>query len=282
MNLFCFVNDYMHNVMLYNLIATGVNVLTSTSINKASFDGKQVVLNLDNGQSLKSDYVVVAVGLDPNTELAQTSELEVDETIGGFRVNAELEARSNLWIAGDAASFYDVKLGRRRVEHHDHAVVSGRLAGENMTGAHKPYWHQSMFWSDLGPEIGYEAIGIVDSSLPTVAVFAKATAKDSPKAVVEETGESDRSLTEEKAKSQAAPSQQERVISSKDPPQEGDEYGKGIIFYLRNDIVVGILLWNVFNRMPIARRIISEGRAFEDLNEVAKLFNLYGGIPDDD
>jgi hypothetical protein len=28
-----------------------------------------------------------------------------------------------------------VKLGRRRVEHHDHAVVSGRLAGENMTGA---------------------------------------------------------------------------------------------------------------------------------------------------
>ena len=24
----------------------------------------------------------------------------------------------------------------RRVEHHDHAVVSGRLAGENMTGIH--------------------------------------------------------------------------------------------------------------------------------------------------
>lgn len=49
--------------------------------------------------------------------------------------------------AGDASCFYDIKLGRRRVEHHDHAVVSGRLAGENMTGASKPYWHQSMFWS---------------------------------------------------------------------------------------------------------------------------------------
>ena len=43
--------------------------------------------------------------------------------------------------------FYDCKLGRRRVEHHDHAVVSGRLAGENMTGAQKSYVHQSMFWS---------------------------------------------------------------------------------------------------------------------------------------
>ena len=30
-----------------------------------------------------------------------------------------------------------MKLGRRRVEHHDHAIVSGRLAGENMTGAGK-------------------------------------------------------------------------------------------------------------------------------------------------
>ena len=42
------------------------------------------------------------------------------------RVNAELEARTNLYAAGDAACFYDVSLGRRRVEHHDHAVVSGQ------------------------------------------------------------------------------------------------------------------------------------------------------------
>ena len=80
--------------------------------------------------------------------------------------------------AGDAACFYDVKLGRRRVEHHDHAVVSGRLDGENMTGSGKPYWHQSMFWSDLGPEVGYEAIGVDDSDLPTVSVFAKASEAD--------------------------------------------------------------------------------------------------------
>ena len=34
-----------------------------------------------------------------------------------------------------------------------------------------------MFWSDLGPDVGYEAIGVVDASLPTVGVFAKATAQ---------------------------------------------------------------------------------------------------------
>merc|ERR1712154_34894 len=110
-----------------------------------------------------------------------------------------VEAVPNVFVAGDAASFDDPALGRRRVEHHDHAVVSGRLAGENMTGAKKEYTHQSMFWSDLGPSVGYEAIGVVDSKLPTVGVFAKATPKDTPKAVVTETDEGIRSVTEDKA-----------------------------------------------------------------------------------
>lgn len=37
-----------------------------------------------------------------------------------------------------------------------------------------------MFWSDLGPDVGYEAIGIIDSSLPTVGVFAKGNAINNP------------------------------------------------------------------------------------------------------
>ena len=206
----------------------------------------------------------------------------MDDVFGGYRVNAELEARSNLWVAGDAACFFDVKLGRRRVEHHDHAVVSGRLAGENMTGARKPYWHQSMFWSDLGPDVGYEAIGIVDSSLPTVGVFAKATQADTPQAVVEATGESLRSETEQNAPAEAVV--QAQAVSHKPvpslsdlrDPKPGEDYGKGVIFYLRNDTVVGILLWNVFNKMPVARRVLKEGNKFDDLSEVAKLFNIHG------
>ena len=60
------------------------------------------------------------------------------------------------------------------MEHHDQAVVSGRLAGENMSSTKKsPYKHQSMLWSDLGPDIGYEAIGLISSEFPTVGVYAK-------------------------------------------------------------------------------------------------------------
>ena len=42
-----------------------------------------------------------------------------------------------------------------------------------MTGKRKAYSHQSMFWSDIGPNIGFEAMGLVDSRLKSVSVFAE-------------------------------------------------------------------------------------------------------------
>ena len=60
---------------------------------------------------LKVDYVVPAVGLEPNVDLAKTSDLEVDEELGGFLVNAELEARTNVWVV--RTSVLTNTLGRR-------------------------------------------------------------------------------------------------------------------------------------------------------------------------
>ena len=111
-----------------------------------------------------------------------------------------------------------------------------------------------MFWSDLGPDVGYEAIGLVDSKLPTVGIFATATDKDTPKGIVSKTDESLRSESEAKV---APPENITTGVHEKvkiPPPQEN--YGKGVIFYLNNDIVVGILMWNVFNKMSIARKVI--------------------------
>lgn len=42
--------------------------------------------------------MVVAVGLEPNVDLAFSSDLEIHDQLGGFLVNAELEARSNVWV----------------------------------------------------------------------------------------------------------------------------------------------------------------------------------------
>ncbi|XP_077165299.1 apoptosis-inducing factor 1, mitochondrial [Paroedura picta] len=266
--------EYLSNWTTNKVRREGVNVMPNAVVKSVSVSENRLLIKLKDGRKVETDHIVAAVGLEPNVELAKSAGLEVDSDFGGFRVNAELQARSNIWVAGDAACFYDIKLGRRRVEHHDHAVVSGRLAGENMTGAAKPYWHQSMFWSDLGPEVGYEAIGLVDSSLPTVGVFAKATAKDTPKSATEQSGTGIRSESETEMEAS------ELKVSAASPnslqvPQQGEDYGKGVVFYLRDKVVVGIVLWNIFNRMPIARKIIKDGEEHADLNEVAKLFNIH-------
>ncbi|XP_034406176.1 apoptosis-inducing factor 1, mitochondrial isoform X4 [Cyclopterus lumpus] len=264
--------EYLSNWTTEKVKKEGVKVISEALVKSVVCKDEKLEIQLKDGRLVKTDHIVAAVGLEPNVDLAKSAGLEVDSDFGGFRVNAELQARSNIWVAGDAACFYDIRLGRRRVEHHDHAVVSGRLAGENMTGANKPYWHQSMFWSDLGPDVGYEAIGIVDSSLPTVGVFAKATSKDTPKAATEKSGTGIRSEseTEDTAVSPvASPTPAPPAVLQK------DEYGKGVIFYLRDKVVVGIILWNVFNRMPVARKIIKDGEQHVDLNEVAKLFNIH-------
>lgn len=44
-------------------------------------------------------------------------------------------------------------------------------------------------------------------------------------------------------------------INSVQKPTKHENFEKGVVFYLRDDVVVGIVLWNIFNRMSIARRV---------------------------
>ncbi|XP_063297022.1 apoptosis-inducing factor 1, mitochondrial-like [Pelobates fuscus] len=268
--------EYLSHWTAEKVRGEGVNVMSNAVVTFVSYQNGKLKISLKDGRQVQTDHIVAAVGLEPNMELAKSASLELDGEFGGYRVNVELQARNSVWEAVDADCFYDIKLVRRRVEHHDHAVVSGRLAGENMTGAAKPYWHQSMFWSDLGPDVGYEAIGIVDSSLSTVCVFTRATEKDTPKSAAELSGTGNRSESDTReifqTENTASP-----VLPQSSPPstQQRETYGKGGVFYLRDNIVVGILLWNIFNRMPIARKIIKDGEEHSVLNEGTELFNIH-------
>jgi NADPH-dependent 2,4-dienoyl-CoA reductase/sulfur reductase-like enzyme len=79
-----------------------------------------------------------------------------------------VEGREDVFAAGDVASFPSAALGRRlRVEHEDHAKSHGRAVGANMAGAGAPYAYLPFFYSDMF-DLGYEAVGEVDSRLATV------------------------------------------------------------------------------------------------------------------
>ena len=86
--------------------------------------------------------------------------------------------RDDVFAAGDVARFPASRCSATsvRVEHEDHAKSHGTAVGANMAGADEPYDHLPFFYSDLF-DLGYEAVGEVDSRLTTVEEWAEPNRK---------------------------------------------------------------------------------------------------------
>jgi 3-phenylpropionate/trans-cinnamate dioxygenase ferredoxin reductase subunit len=111
--------------------------------------------------------VVAGLGIEPSTELADATGLPVDNGIV-VDTHGRVEGCDDVFAAGDVAQFPIPALGTvTRVEHEDHARSHGKAVGANMAGADTPYDHLPFFYSDLF-DLGYEAVGEVDSRLETV------------------------------------------------------------------------------------------------------------------
>jgi NADPH-dependent 2,4-dienoyl-CoA reductase/sulfur reductase-like enzyme len=141
----------------------GVEILTEETV--ASAGAREV--KTSSGRTLEADVVVAGLGIEPTTELAEAAGITVDDGIVVDEYGA-VEGHEEVFAAGDVASFPAAALGRRfRVEHEDHAKTHGKIVGANMAGAGIPYDHVPFFYSDMF-DLGYEAVGDVDSRLATV------------------------------------------------------------------------------------------------------------------
>jgi 3-phenylpropionate/trans-cinnamate dioxygenase ferredoxin reductase component len=189
----------------------GIELLAGEKIIGLEARGNQRVLKTSTHQEIVVDCVVAGVGIEPNIELARSVGLKTEN---GIVVDEFLRtSHPDIHAAGDVAAFSNPALGKRiRVEHEDNANSMGRLAGRNMAGKFEPYDHLPFFYSDMF-DLGYEAVGEVDSRLETFADWKR--------------------------------------------PNE-----EGVIYYLRNDRVRGVLLWNVWEQVEAARQLIAEPGPF--------------------
>jgi 3-phenylpropionate/trans-cinnamate dioxygenase ferredoxin reductase subunit len=126
----------------------GVHVLTDASV--SGFIGKNGLVHeveLKDGKVVPADFVVVGIGIIPNTELAQNAGLRVDK---GLLVDEHLKTSvHNIYAAGDIARFYSPIFKRYlRVEHVDVAQRQGATAGANMTGRKKTFDELPYFFSN--------------------------------------------------------------------------------------------------------------------------------------
>jgi len=71
-------------------------VVPNTEILGVKSKNDKVELTLSSGKTLDVDFVVVSVGVEANTELAEQSDLEVDPELGGYLVNTELQVKKSV------------------------------------------------------------------------------------------------------------------------------------------------------------------------------------------
>ncbi len=101
---------------------------------------------LEDGSRLKTDCVIIGVGIRPAVEFLEASGLVKD---GAVPVNGRLEtAAKGLFAAGDIALVPDGRSGElRRVEHWAEAGRQGMHAARCMLGAKDSYREVPFFWS---------------------------------------------------------------------------------------------------------------------------------------
>ena len=189
----------------------GVELVPGEKVVASGARGNERTLKTAFGKTIVVGAVVAGIGIEPNVELAVSIGLT---TKNGVVVDKFLRtANPDIYAAGDVAAFHNPALGKwMRVEHEDNANSMGRLAGQNMAGMTEAYDHLPFFYSDMF-ELGYEAVGEVDSRLETFADWKR--------------------------------------------PNE-----EGVVYYLKNGRVRGVLLWNVWEQVEAARKLIGEPGPF--------------------
>ena len=125
----------------------GVDLRTSVQIK--GFEGEPMVTHvaLGDGTRLETDFVVIGIGLIPNTELAQEAGLAVDN---GIVVDEHtLTSDPDIVAAGDCTNHPNGFFARRvRLESVQNAMEQGRAAAHTLAGKLQPYNAVPWFWSD--------------------------------------------------------------------------------------------------------------------------------------
>lgn len=100
----------------------------------------QLSLTLSNGESLTTELLIMAIGVRPETTLAQQAGLEIGQ-LGGIWTNAEMQTSDPfIYAVGDAVEEQDFVTGKPTlVPLAGPANRQGRMAADNMFGRKETY-----------------------------------------------------------------------------------------------------------------------------------------------
>lgn len=132
-------------------------------------DGHADGVRLADGTHVDADAVVVGVGITPNSQLAESAGIEVDN---GVLVDASLRSSDpDVYAAGDVANALNPLYGKHiRVEHWANALNQPQAAAKAMLGQSVAYERVPYFYSDQY-DLGMEYTGYVEPDAYDQVVF---------------------------------------------------------------------------------------------------------------
>ena len=124
----------------------GVDLIAAESVERLEGSRRVERAVLKSGRSIDCDLVVVAVGIEPNTEVVRGTEVALDN---GILVDSSCRTNvPDVFAAGDVANHLHPLFGRVRVEHYNNAEKQGTAVARSMLGSNAPYDYLYTFWSD--------------------------------------------------------------------------------------------------------------------------------------
>ncbi len=149
--------------------AHGVDLRTGAEVTGISTEDGAAVVELTDGEPVRADLLVVGVGVAPNTGLAESAGLDVEN---GVTVDARLcSSDPDVFAAGDVANAAHPVIGTHlRIEHWDNAIGQGRAAARSMLGEPVSYDRMPYFFTDQY-DLGAEYVGHVDPGTPHEVVL---------------------------------------------------------------------------------------------------------------
>ena len=133
-----------------------------------AFEGAARVerVRLDDDSAIAADAAVIAVGVVPETALAEAAGLDIGN---GIAVDENTRTSDpNVFAAGDATEHPNPVLGRRvRLESWQNAQNQAIAAARAMCGEAEPYAEVPWFWSDQY-DVNLQMLGLPDADAESV------------------------------------------------------------------------------------------------------------------
>lgn len=148
-------------------VQRGIKILANRQVDQIMIKNNIWLVQTVQGDIIEVDAVIAGLGIRPNTQLAAQAGLTLEN---GIRVDASMRTSDpDIYAAGDVISYPDPFQGKQiRVEHEEHANLSGQVAGENMAGGQETYQHMPSVYATLF-DIHYDAVGELNPRLETFA-----------------------------------------------------------------------------------------------------------------